>query len=169
MPEAVELKKPSTVAAITPKQAKGGSLEPWEFDRLFRHYAEPGVTREDLTKPGFFSVAGDGRLMSFDKIDVIGHGGAYWCQLLVTYAEDGFTPTVEELCFRDTSRIERGKHGNVPAGHEIQYDTQKCVYAGFRTHDKNGKPLNPPVQLTQDLPKYEDARAQLMNHATLRV
>lgn len=171
MPEAVSVaRKPAVAVPMSaPKQARGDSLELHEFrNARWRHGAAPGVTREDLTKPGYLTVAGEGRLKSFDVVEVVGPGGSYWAELLVTYAEPSFAPIVKELRYVDTGEVKHGKHGNIPAGHEIRFDPQSALYTGFRVADKNGAPLDRAIPLTQSLPNYEDVRVQVVTHASLR-
>jgi hypothetical protein len=52
--------------------------------------------------------------------------------------------------------------------YEIFYNTENHTYSAWRMHDKSGKRLDRAVRLTPELSKYEDARRELMEHASLR-
>lgn len=155
---------PAKVGQPAPEQkvAQGDSLTLLEFSNArWRHNAAPGVTRKDLVHPAYFFAAGDRKLKAFDVIECVAADGKWWAEVLVASAQQAMPPALVELRYVDLSgvMVTNGYDG-LPLGYEIRFSPQGNTHAAYRTSDG--------ARMTPELPSREDARRELMNHATLR-
>ena len=118
-----------------------------------------GATLEQLSQSQTYSIFAD-KLSAFDLIEAV--CGKHWVEILVVDAEKGYPITVKVLRTAELPTIIKSGHGTeLPEGYEIRYYPEKSTYQAIRLKDEH--------PMTAERPKREDARRELMDHATLRV
>lgn len=117
------------------------------------------TVREDLDNPALYSVV-SGKFRPYDTLECVGAG--FWAEVMVIYAEKGFTPILQVLRVVDVVLPQRGPsdYAEFPPGHAAVYDTQK--------HKWRAKRLSDNVWMTPDLDTREECRRAVVDHASLR-
>lgn len=156
-PEAAKLESPTTKEV---KSLKMTDLQLFDYGNAsWRVVAPKNLTPEDLENPILWNVV-SAKLKAFDQVTALAANARWWAELLVVASEKGFAPVLKVLRVVEFPELPSNKHNDLPAGFRIDFDATTSSYQAFR--EKDGVAMTPP------LPRREDVRSQLVNHASLR-
>jgi hypothetical protein len=126
----------------------------------YRLNAPEGIEPGDLEDGERWAVCGAKKLRSFDVIEVVGFGGAWWAEVLCLEAQEKFRTRMKVLRVVKVDAAEANDGRQVPTGHEIRFDPQDQTYTAMRTKDN--------VPISARCSSWEAAFRQLVDHASLR-